>query len=499
MSTNQQRIHCLKIKQLKSLKDVEISFEEKAVTAILGPNGNGKSTILHALACCYKPINQEITTNYKFSDFFLPNPDAQWQGSELTLFHTYRNDKDVVKDERVYAKNSDRWTPRYSRRPERHVYYLGIDKCVPLIESEKQQTRVNYITTPLADHLTETLLTKASYIFNKTYTALNQHNAGKGKTYIGVESNGTRYSALSMSAGEQKVFLLLETIFKADKYSLILIDEIDLLLHDCAVQRLLEVAVTRANDKHLQIVFTTHRESILELSSLLNVRHIFNTTSKTLCFNETKPDAIHRLTGKQQRDIEVFVEDDLAVAIVKKIVSNLKIQRYVDIKQFGAAANCFTIISGFLLTGENCNNKLFILDGDVFNSLFEKQNQINKVLTGNGEDIKTLKNDALQHIKQLIIPENTKPEKYLHSLIIKMNDSDNEEFNEIIEVAKSISVVDDSHRYISYIIARLNYERSVGLAKIIDLISTHPEWKNYISEVYEWLSPKVEQLRENAV
>ncbi len=80
-----------------------------------------------------------------------------------------------------------------------------------------------------------------------------------------------------------------------------------------------------------------------------------------------------------------------------------------------------------------------------------------------------------------------------------MNDSDNEEFNEIIEVAKSISVVDDSHRYISDIIARLNYERSVGLAKIIDLISTHPEWKNYISEVYEWLSPKVEQLRENAV
>ncbi len=50
---------------------------------------------------------------------------------------------------------------------------------------------------------------------------------------------------------------------------MILIDEIDLLLHDCAMQRLLEVAVTRANDKNLQIVFTTHRESILELSSLL--------------------------------------------------------------------------------------------------------------------------------------------------------------------------------------------------------------------------------------
>ncbi|MEN9519999.1 MAG: hypothetical protein RLZZ381_2587 [Cyanobacteriota bacterium] len=121
-SISQQKIHSLYIKELKCLKDVDISFEDKAVTAILGPNGHGKSTILllHALACCYKPIDENITSNFRFSDFFLPNTDAQWQGSELTLTHSYRNGKEKPNNNTtVYGKRTDRWKPIYARRPER--------------------------------------------------------------------------------------------------------------------------------------------------------------------------------------------------------------------------------------------------------------------------------------------------------------------------------------------------------------------------------------------
>lgn len=41
--------------QLKGLHNVEISFTDKPITAIFGVNGCGKSTILHALACLYRP------------------------------------------------------------------------------------------------------------------------------------------------------------------------------------------------------------------------------------------------------------------------------------------------------------------------------------------------------------------------------------------------------------------------------------------------------------
>jgi AAA15 family ATPase/GTPase len=498
-SISKQRIHSLYIKQLKCLKDVEISFEDKAITAILGPNGSGKSTVLHALACCYQPIDETITSNYRFSDFFLPNTDAQWQGSELTLTHSYRKNQEEINNHPELYKKSDRWTI-YARRPKRQVYYLGINNYIPIIESEKQRTKIEYTTTTLSDDLTRTLLEKASYIFNKQYTAYNKHKSRKGKTYIGVESNGTRYSALSMSAGEQKVFLLLETIFKADKYSLILIDEIDILLHNLALARLLEIIADRANNKNLQIVFTTHRESVIELSNLLNVRHIINQvdrinqTEKTFCFNETKPDAIHRLTGLQTRDIEIFVEDDLAAAIVKKVVSSLKIQKYVEIKKFGAASNCFTTVAGLLISQQNIDKSLFVLDGDILITTEEQQKCINKAITGHGNNIEAYKNKALQHIKKLNLPKNNNPEAYLHSLLIEMNDVD----DEILEVAKEISYEQDNHQYLSKIIDRLNYEKSVGYTKIIELISQHPKWQEYVLEVFIWLQEKVPQVREDA-
>jgi AAA15 family ATPase/GTPase len=492
-SISQQKIHSLYIKELKCLKDVDISFEDKAVTAILGPNGHGKSTVLHALACCYKPIDENITSNYRFSNFFLPNTDAQWQGSELTLTHSYRNGKEEPKNHEAVYKKTDRWT-LYARRPERHVYYLGIDKYIPIIESEKQRTNIEYTTTTLSDNLTNTLLKNASDIFNKQYTAYNEHKSRKGKTYIGVESNGTRYSALSMSAGEQKVFLLLETISKANKYSLILIDEIDLLLHNLALEKLLKIVAERAADKNLQIVFTTHRESVIDLSELLNIRHIVNKSEKTYCFNETKPDAIHRLTGKQEKDIEIFVEDDLSTAIVQKVASELKIQKYVSIKKFGAASNCFTTVAGLLISQENIDNSLFVLDGDVFINPEEQKQYIDKVITGHGDDIDAHRNKALQHIKKFNLPQNTNPEAYLHSLLIEIKNLD----DEILEVAKEISYEQNNHLYLSKIIERLDCGKSVGYTKIIDLVSTHCQcqWQKYISEVREWLQYKVPELRE---
>lgn len=151
---------------------------------------------------------------------------------------------------------------------------------------------------------------------------------------MGVEVEGLRYSALSMSAGEQKIFHILTTLYNAPKNSLILIDELDLLLHDKAMMALIKVIHARATDKSLQVVFTTHRETVISLSNLVNIRHLFGTPTKTLCFNETTPDAINRLTGEQPKPIELFVEDDLSVAIVTKLASQLRGKRLVSVQRF---------------------------------------------------------------------------------------------------------------------------------------------------------------------
>ncbi|MFW5664016.1 MAG: AAA family ATPase, partial [Coleofasciculus sp.] len=129
---SQQKLISLYFESLKNLRDFSINFESKRLTAILGPNGCGKSTILHALACCYQPIDESKSINYKFSYFFPPTTDFNWQGSNLIMTHSYRvgrNEHESVETE--YEKQADRWKPIYKRRPSRHVSFIGIKTCVP--------------------------------------------------------------------------------------------------------------------------------------------------------------------------------------------------------------------------------------------------------------------------------------------------------------------------------------------------------------------------------
>jgi predicted ATPase len=91
--------------RLKNLIDLEISFDGSPITAILGPNGNGKSTVLHALACAFAPSGEG--ENHKFSRFFLPNTDALWNDSELKIIHSYRDGRDLHQNiQREYKKNT---------------------------------------------------------------------------------------------------------------------------------------------------------------------------------------------------------------------------------------------------------------------------------------------------------------------------------------------------------------------------------------------------------
>ena len=76
----------IKVSYLKGLRDVTIRFE-KPLTAIMGVNGAGKTTVIHALACAYQPDGQG--ENHRFPDFFVPNTDALWNGSVYSN-HNYK-------------------------------------------------------------------------------------------------------------------------------------------------------------------------------------------------------------------------------------------------------------------------------------------------------------------------------------------------------------------------------------------------------------------------
>jgi len=488
-SISDQKLLSLHVENLKNLRNLEIDFLGKNVTAILGPNGHGKSTILHILACSFSPLNSGKGEDYKFSEFFLPNTDATWNGSSLSINYSYKDAGVFHEVEgREYKKTEARWTPRYANRFKREVYYIGIDKCVPMIESEKKQSKINYLTENIQSTEINTLLTKASYILNKRYTAFNNHQTSS-KQFIGVEIPGLKYSALSMSAGEQKVFHILKTIYEAGKYSLILIDELDLLLHDLALKRLIEVIVDRAEDKKIQVIFTTHRESVVERNDI-NIRHVYNLNQKTYCLNETKPDALIRLIGDPIRSVNIFVEDDLSRALVYRVASKLKLRKHIQVNRFGAASNCFTIAAGMFLSNHELSNHYFVLDGDVHVSEEEKRTQIRKKLTGHDPLMATIEESTLSSIFQYNLPSGVSPEKFIYETLF--HDSFNghvleDDKQEIIDLLKQLPLPNDNHGFINDLIEQLGESREEGLNRIIQLLSMTSKWNDYVKPIHDFL------------
>ncbi|MFC5401185.1 ATP-dependent nuclease [Cohnella soli] len=499
MAISQQRILSVHFEVLKNLKNVTIDFTGSELTAIMGINGSGKSTILHALACCYQPIdNNRNRENYKMFEFFTPNTDALWAGSKFKMTHSYRNEQELHNDVTVEYTKSDRWNPKYQRRPFRNTLFIGVKTCVPRIEEEKKKTIITYVTSPLTDDVSRQVREKAGYVMNRQYTSFT-NNRSTNFEYIGVEHNNNHYSSLSMGAGEQRLFYILSKVFSAPKNSLILIDEIDLLLHIDALKKLITVLKQRAEDKDHQIVFTTHAPAITDLEHQVNIRHLWNTANQTFCLNETKPDTISRLTGQNVRPLEIFVEDDLSQAIVNHTCQRLNMQRFVTTKRFGAAVNCFTVACGLLLNGTNLENTLFLLDGDVYKTHAEKLSQMEKAMTGNDPFLVPLREAALNHISQYCLPDAYKPEQFIHNIITTIPEEIVPANDEIKRVAGQIQNVNNAHAFVNEIIEKIGFENKIlGLHQVVEVASRSPRWIEFILPLQEWLLTKQQLLQEPA-
>jgi AAA15 family ATPase/GTPase len=507
----QTRLHTLEVSQdssLKTLKSLHISFEDedcpgdKNITAILGPNGHGKSTILHILACCFHDSNQE--EGYTFNKFFPSIRGNPWPKMEVTIWQSYlrisKEDKghpmkrtDVKNEAKTY-KRKERW-PIANRRFERQVIYLGLDKCVPLVEIEKNkklQKPKNWKPKKIEDKDEKFILSSASTCMNRKYSSLLDYEDldGKKNLYRGVEYGSHTYSALTMSAGEQKLFTILESLCKLKKYGILLIDEIDVLLHDSALIKLIPILVEKAKEKNIQVIFTTHRERVLEFSSSINIRHIFSTEKKTLCFEKTTPQCMERLSGKREKVLDVFVEDDISEGIVKQVSRDLGISRDVNPRIVGPAKNVINSAIGLYLSGQSLEDSLFLMDGDVYRNADELKKQVGKVFTGSLEKDDRGREKVFLKITHLLLPEKSegaypRPEEFIHESLKNTLTK-----NELLDVVRELEGVFSSHDYVDEIVKKMDESREVVVRDIIKELASLDCWIQYTSNLRKWLEDK---------
>lgn len=487
MPHTQQRLKSISIDGLRRIKRLNISFEGNNITGIFGANGSGKTTLLYTLLCIYKP---QTSIQYNFGAFFKRCKEHEFDATVIRASVHYRYNRDEKDIEMEYKKSpgSDRWTPKTSSRPERDVFYFGINTCVPLIEEEIKITqKYNYVD---GRQISDSVRIAASRVLGIQYATISHKIRGKKEHYYATIADGTEYYSVSMGAGEQRVLRILEFLERIPNYSLIIIDEIDLTLHTAALHRLMDYLVLSANSHHHQIVFTSHREELIERKDI-NIRHLFQTSTDTLCFNETRPDCIDRLTGTTVRPLEIYVEDDLTETIIAQCADDLGIRKRVDIKHFGSCSNAFVLSSAFHMIGYDLSNQLFVLDGDLYKSNEERLMQIKKHYLGDEPGKEEARNIVLESIKSLNLPNDYSPEKYINEIIsIELPTSNNELRSAAIEIIDPA----DTHEYLDSIIEKIGDSRSIGLFKIIEEMKKHPEWENYIEQVKDWLYNKKNEL-----
>lgn len=486
--------HVLKsvhIKQLKCLNDVTICFSN-TLTAIMGVNGSGKTTVIHALACVYQPDDGGKGENHKFPEFFVPNTDSLWSGCELYVVNEIdgRDGQRVELPPRRYGKDHDRWSPRYENRPKRNVYYIGIDTCLPEIEKSTATSRIQYSSEKKSGRIPDSIIRDSAYILNKPYKELLD-NTYRNRHFSGVAlSSGLKYSSLSMGTGEQRVLKILEKVHSAEAYSLILIDEIDLLLHISALDRLIEVLHCIAQSKHLQIVFTTHSVEMLDLKRYVQVQYIANveSDSKTFVYENISSDLLYSLTGKTRRPIKIYVEDTLAASIVKEILRNHGLTANAEIMLYGSIDNSFTLAASFVLCRDKHDHVLIVLDGDRYITKEEKESQIKKRLSGSEDTIVEKRVQALSMIAQFNLPCGISPEQHLHSLILKYEPVT----SMLYKSANAINAVSDSHQWLYRIHEQTGLSESEIVQDIFRVAASSDDIIEYTKDITEWLLSTME-------
>ena len=496
-----QKLLGLDVVQLKNLQDVTFDFSGSALTAIMGSNCSGKTTVLHALACSFKPPTQD-SPDYRFPQFFRPNTDALWQGSDFTVRYELRVGANHYPDLRLqYTKANDRWSPRYIKRPKRYTRFISIGESVPDIEVLNLNQMVHYQKVEHNDLTGIRVRDAAGQVLNRIYETLYRVTyAYRGKLSIGVKTPNFTYSGLSMSSGEQRVFRILDAVLRAPDYGLILVDEIDLFLHQDALQRLLGILHEHCEAKHKQLIFTTHFPPVADMYEKMCIYTLNRVPTKTVIWLGYSYEAMRHITGKQDRPISCYVEDDVAEQIIARVAAQLEIRKFLRIGHFGPAANAFSLCAGLYLSRESTAHTLAVLDGDVYGSWAERRNRVQATFTGNQAIHKSQRNDLMRMVRTLSPLKNVagqplSPEQVLHRMLHGLAATDiPADRAELHGIALSIANAPERHSLVNKIIEFTGESREIALSKIVELASLSKDWSQYTRIVRIWLLKQKAEL-----
>lgn len=409
---------------LRGLQPFKLNFNYP-IAAIAGENGSGKSTLLALATCAFHNaktgyrVQGRKNTYYTFSDFFIQNKEEiPPQGIKIKYGINHNNWKGIPPglgyQDRT-KKEGGQWN-KYARRVSRNVIYYGLSRVVPHFErSTHKSYRSRFKASETHADTQNRIAEIASRIIGKTYETFEIHKYSKYSLPVTC-CNGSRYSGFNMGAGESAVFDILTGIFEAGKGALLVIDEIELGLHEKAQNRLITEMKDLCNQLHCQIICSTHSPIILK--SLPPEARFFientNNQNTEIYVGISSDWACGKLAGKSSAELDIFVEDDVAQTILKACLPH-SIRNRVTIKPIGSAEVLRRQLASNYLVGRN--KCLAIFDGDKKS---EDQSSISKVVKYTEASTQEAKDAIRRWVveRQTYLPGNTWPERFLLELAL---------------------------------------------------------------------------------
>jgi energy-coupling factor transporter ATP-binding protein EcfA2 len=351
----------VRLERIRLFRGAQINFDFP-VTALLGPNGGGKSTILGASACIYSSVlPQNIFRKSRFGDEGMDD----WK-LEYELIHKPANPKGTVKAEVTFTNN--KWS-RTGTFP-RDIKIFGIDRTLPVIENPKFALRkklsihgnprgkmsisseeignIDHIKREaervLGRSLEDFQLFEVTYTIRKTKSRPRRQKIIKRElledgTELVVRTNpekvlgessfsvkqliyigsygGNRYSEFNFGSGEASVIRMVADIESQPDGSLVLIEEIENGLHPLAVRRMVEYLIDVSKRKNIQCIFTTHSDYAL---APLPSEAIWASVDGRLQQGKLSIEVLRALSGRIDKRLAIFVEDEFTKVWVESVI-----------------------------------------------------------------------------------------------------------------------------------------------------------------------------------
>lgn len=353
-----KRLEWVEIKNLRGWIGQRIEFQFP-ITAIVGENGVGKSTILQAVAASFD-------SEFYPSEFF---PDTPWEKvRDATITTSHRDGPTTGSVSTSLRKLTERWRG-HEERKDRPVVYIDLGRIQPIAG------RVGYarmakrgVKETGSDAFDPATIERFSRIMGREYAVarLSTTDAGGDSSSVPVMTRDREsYSGFHSGAGETVLAELLHK--KLPKFSIVLIDEIETSLHPRMQRRLMRDLATACRNLEIQCILTTHSPYVLDELPPEGRICLDETQGQKRIISGISPAfAMSKMDEDRHPEADVWVEDERSATLLNEIVSRTNqadlIVRYQAVP-FGAA-NVGRMLGTMCKEGRFKKPSVVFLDGD---------------------------------------------------------------------------------------------------------------------------------------